>query len=322
MVTGTTVNSQDKLFFPKSLYEDKHQNIWIGQGQTVVRFSKGQCKKYHFKEETNTGSIYGIYRGFSFVEDEGGHLWALAFSGELYYFDASEDAFVACKLDFPISNVGSFTKIKNNTFWIGGLNGSFEIELAYPVVRAWKQISTLKDISRAMLVADEFYVGTWSAGLFKTQPYHPKSFFTKVAALPFNDILGLTYNRHTGLWVAGSENVVSLASGFFKSVPLPVANVAVEVMGLLPDSMLVVGTLQDFYTLKKDRNTSSAQFNALSINLAPTALLCDTNRIWIGTLDGSVFYYEVLQKTLHRIKSIQASSTSIVKIAKDNVGNI
>jgi len=319
LIPGATVDSEDKLFFPKVLYEDKKGQLWIGENQSVVRVADGKVKKYRFSTDLNVGSIYTLYRSFSFVEDEAGHLWVCAFSGELFYFDPIKDAFIECKLEFPINNVSSFVKINKNTFWIGADQGIFEVELAYPDVTSMRQISDIKHNSSGILLNNKYYAGTWSDGLFTTS-LQKNPVFSKIVNLPFNDVLGLAYDERAGLWVAGSENMVSLTNSFFKPVPLLVPDVAIEALGLMPDSTIVVATWRNFYFLKQNREDLKVAFQADPISLAPTALLCEPDRIWIGTLDGSVFYYDLEQKILHRVEIITSSSNPITKIIKDKEG--
>lgn len=321
LIAGAITDSDDKLFFPKSLYEDKKQRLWIGELQSIARLEQGKIKKYRFREGTNTGSIYSIYRSFSFVEDAEGRLWVISFNGELYYFDEAKDAFMLYPMEIPLANVSSIIKIDKNICWIGTENGLFEIELGYPKVKSWRKLSSPLQISCAIVIDNEIYLGTWRGGLFKTIT-QKNPVFTKVASLPFNDILSLVYDAHNGLWVAGSENVVSLTAGFFKSISLPQPNIAIESMGLMPDGTIVVGRWQDFYFVKRNRDDLKVSFTTVPISLDPTALYCDTNRIWIGTLNGSVFYYELQQKSLHRVEAILPSSTPIAKIVKDNEDNI
>ncbi len=321
LTAGATVDSDDKLFFPKSLYEDQKQRLWIGEIQSIARLENGKIKKYRFREGTNTGSIYSIYRSFSFVEDQAGHLWVMSFNGALYYFDEKKDAFIEYPLEANFQNVSTVIQINAQTSWIGTENGLFEMELAYPKVKSLRKIAGPTNISCAMLVGSEFYAGTWSSGLFKTT-VQKEPVFSKVASLPFNDILALAYDAHNGVWVAGSENVVSLTTGFFKSIPLSPPDLAIETIGMLPDSTVVVGSWQNFYLLKRNRETLQVTFRSVPIRLAPTAMYCDTNRIWIGTLDGSVFYYDLESEILHRVEAILPSSNPISKIIKDQEGNI
>lgn len=322
ILSGTTVDSDTLLFFPKTLYESRDESLWIGENQAIVRYYKGKIKKYRFREGTDGGSIYSIYRSFSMIEDESGHLWVISFSGDLYYFDNQKDKFVEVKLKFPISRISFFVKTSENNYWIGGQQGIYEITLSFPVVKSWKKISNLEDISCAALAAHEFYVGTWAAGLYKRNLKDGTNTFEKVNALPFEDVLGLAHDLHNGLWVVSSERVASLASGFFKEVPLKEPAVTIEVLGILPDSTIVVGTWQYFYFIKRDKERLKNNITVLPIHIAPTALFCDADRLWIGTLDGSVYSYELAAQKLERIEAILSTSNPISKILKDRQGNI
>ncbi|MBK7872778.1 MAG: hypothetical protein IPJ74_19925 [Saprospiraceae bacterium] len=238
----------------------------------------------------------------------------------MYFYDSVKDAFINCTLGFPLSNATSFVKIEGNKYWISGREGVFEIELAYPRIKYWKKIGALQDVSCSILIDNDFYAGTWTNGLYKI--HITEKAFSKVSSLSFNDILGLAYDQHNGLWVAGSENVISLMPGFFKEMPLNEPGVAIEVLGIMPDSTLVVGTWEHFYFIKRSDYNLETTFSSLPLSLSPTALLCDTNGLWIGTLDGSIYYYDIIKNKLNYINTIRPTSNNISKIIKDKSGNI
>ncbi|MBK7872777.1 MAG: hypothetical protein IPJ74_19920 [Saprospiraceae bacterium] len=74
LITGGTVDTDEQLFFPKTLYEGKNQTLWIGELQSIVRFKDGKIKKYRFPQSIDSGNIYSIYRSFSMIEDDTGRL--------------------------------------------------------------------------------------------------------------------------------------------------------------------------------------------------------------------------------------------------------
>ncbi len=322
ILSGTTVDSDTLLFFPKTLYESRDKSLWIGENQAIVRYYKGKIKKYRFREGTDGGSIYSIYRSFSMVEDELGHLWVISFSGDLYYFDNQKDKFIEVSLDLPLNRISFFIKTDKNNYWIGGQQGIYEISLSYRAIKSCQKISDLKDISCGILIDNECYVGTWTEGLYKRNIKGGLNAFEKINTLPFKDVLGLAHDLHNGLWVVGSEKVASLAAGFFKEVPLQEPTVAIEVLSILPNGTIVVGTWQNFYFIKRNKERLKDDITVLPIHIAPTALFCDTDRLWIGTLDGSVYSYKLEGQQLERLEAIPATSNPIAKILKDQQGNI
>jgi len=322
LVSGNSTDSADKLFFPKSLYQDRQQRLWIGENQSVSRLINGKLKKYRFPAGTNTGSMYSLYRSFSFAESDDGQLWAMAFSGELYFYNERRDIFIQAALNLTVNNASSFVKTKRNTFLIGAGNGLFEVEVAASQVKNAQQIAPSHNISGVLLLNDVLYVGTWSGGLFKTSLQNTSA-FTKITQVPFNDILTLSHDPHNGLWVGGSERVVLLTGSFFESVPFwEEPNAPIEVVGVLPDSTVVIGTWENFYFLENHSKKLPVKYTTVPIRIAPTALLCEADRLWIGTLDGSVFYYDLSKKSLRRMEAIQPGGTPITKMVKDAAGNL
>ncbi len=321
ILPGGNADFDNKLFYPKSLYEDKNKNIWIGEVRSVVRYQKGKIKKYRFKSGTNSGSIY---RSFSFAEDASGTLWVVSFDGKLFYLNTQRDAFEEVEIPFSLSGAGSFIKIKNNVFWIGTQDGIYELELDAQKLISWKRLlGSPKAISSALAIsADEVFLGTWSDGLHKATTQRGAMRFEKVGDLPFQDVLGLSYSANTGLWVVGGENIVSFMPGFFREIALGSSGAAIEAIGQMPDSTVVVATFEELSFIKIDRHNLKTNIFSIPIDIAPTALLCESNQIWIGTLDGKLYLYDIRQKSLEPVPEISASSHPISSIIKDKAGNI
>ena len=320
LIDGSEKRRNDRLFYPKILFEDRHGILWIGEDQSVVRYTKGKLKRYPFHPNINSGNIY---RSFSFVEDQEGTLWMLSFNGQLYWYDEKKETFEPCPLDFPLSRAGSFTKIKGNTYWIGGQQGLVEVKLQNKKISNWRPIPSPGNISRALLVdGQQFYVGTWANGLYSANIQSPSIRFSPITTLPFQDILALQHDENNGLWVVGGENIVSLTPGFFKELHLDNAEVSVEVLGKLPNGNIVMTSWQRMYFIQVDPNSQYLHSSSIPIKIAPISLFCEADKLWFGELDGTLHTYDLKKRQFTPVPGILPSSSPITKIVKDSLGNI
>ena len=65
LLSGLTTDTDTALYYPKVLYEDQQQNLWIGEQQSVVRYKDDKITKYRFGTEDRAVSFE---RNFSFAE--------------------------------------------------------------------------------------------------------------------------------------------------------------------------------------------------------------------------------------------------------------
>ena len=164
--TGSLEYADTSLHYPKSIYEDKNGNIWIGENSAIDLYTAGSFQKFLFELKDRS---FDFYRSFSFTEDEAETLWTMSFHGNLFYFDQEEHAFKELPVEQELVGVRSdITYIRKGVFRVAAKNGVFELEIS-PSTKSVnsRQIPGIINISSSVWVNNEdFYVGTWDHGLY------------------------------------------------------------------------------------------------------------------------------------------------------------
>ncbi len=319
ILSAGKTDTDEELFYPKTIFEDIHENIWIGENQTIVRFASEKIKKYRL----NCNPLLGLrFKSFSFAEDDFGKLWVISNSGNFYSFKPQEDVFVEIPLGIHLENVNSLTKIGTDLFWIGTKNGLFELKItAHTKIVYCKPIHAGPvNISCGILVNNsDYFVGTFNNGLFSAEIDNPTIEFRKVEKVPFVDILGLFYDENNGLCVNSSENITLLIPYFFKTLNLNEQNI-VESVSLRPDGSLLVGSSNKAFVIENVDDQWQTTLLPFFDEQSLMSAFCENDRIWIGTLDGQILKFDLNQQRLSKIKDIQAGGY-ISHIFQDKAGN-
>ncbi len=320
LLPGENRDSPNALFYPKTIYEDRQGIIWIGENQSIVRYSNGKIEKFHFGNNSTYGIILNTY---SFTEDEDNTLWVISHRGSLYYFDALKNDFVECVMPTDITLVNHFHFVEKNKFYAGTISGLFEIETnSFKEVIRTKKLPSPDNISCGIITDhEEIYLGTWETGAYRADLKKKPLDFEKIEPLPSDEIIGFFFDKNNGVWVTGSENVALITPVFFSALNLGESEIVKSIQLLERDRFLI--TKGDYLIMLQKINTTWKEvFSFLGPEQSPTAAYEDEDGIWFGDLSGHVFFYNYETESTRKIEEIKFSSDPIEHIIKDSVGNI
>lgn len=305
-----------KLTYPKSLFEDKHGNLWIGEINALVKITDKGYKRYFLGADYQSISYH---RTFSFTEDAFGHLWIAPFNGRLLAYDRKEDKFKDVPIEYPVSDVSCIVTLKGDHLIIGGKEGLLQIKVdSDKNILQNNFIKGPENISTAFVSGEEIYVGTWDSGIYhgniKKKPYE----FTHMSAIPFNDILDIYHDKQQQeIWLTGSENIGLLKPSFIKSVG---KTDKFRVESFTRDSIgnLFISTGSEI--LKRSHGGTASYRKILSSKSTYfDRILFDEHKLWIGDSFGAISYYDLIED--REYKMWDSTAQPITYIFKDDKGN-
>ncbi len=327
LIPGSPEDTDQALYFPKTIYEDKKGRIWIGENQSIVLFKNGVFKKFRL----NRNRPFGVLtRSFSFIEARG-KLWAFSHSGYVFTFDEASEKFIERPLNLGLEEIASVTAVADGKVWVGTKEGVFELNLTpdeQPI--SVRKIGGPPGISCSLLLdGNNFFAGTWDSGIYHARLTEEKPIFKKVGNLPFNDILGLYHDDRHGLWATGRENSVLLVPGLFDVVDLGVEKLpSITSMKLSENgNILTIGyeneiNKQKIYELKNGKIIWEYGYPETAFDNVLMSVCDDGKNIWVGDLEGNVFYFDKESKNVQGIGEIKTSNSEISMIQKDVNSNI
>lgn len=306
-----------RLSYPKSIYEDREENVWIGEFNAVLRFNENGLKRFDLGEEFRS---IDYHRTFSFAEDAFGNLWIAPWKGPLLFYDQQHEELQRVNTDYPLTEVCSIVNVKGDYLLIGGKEGVLKLKVdSNHSILEQDFNGDIRDVSTIRWVGGtNVYVGTWYNGLFYYDFGATSSSLTKLVNVPFNDIVELYVDESKDeLWVAGSENI-----GLFKPTIVSTVHQAgqnrIEALALDEQNHLYYSIGRQLFYL--DRISNGVQEQILSAdNTYFDRILCEGTRLWIGDAFGAIFYYDLKSKSKRYL--LRGTDVSIKYLSSDHAGN-
>lgn len=281
VVRGTRNPTDSTLWFPKWMYEDRHNDLWLAEPQSVVRIRKGVLTRYNFGIEDRSPQFL---RSFTFFEDRVGFLYAVSYSGNVYMFDEDELTFVEEPVSFP-SGINDI-KIVEDVLWIASGSGIYSCDLLVDGACSWpEKRSTTVNASHIVPVDSTLTL----VSTFEQQHYLVNLKTNKWNALPFrvNSVNSSYVSRENDLWMASNEGVILLQKNLFYSVTTPEQTF---VEGITEDSLRNVLYHCTMGNLYKVRNNAGPEFRSTKMLSMPKgyfqSLTFDKRGLWVANAFG------------------------------------
>lgn len=289
--------SEQHLFFPKSLYEDKYGTLWIGEDMSIVRFKNGHMRRFRVESIRSNGFLH---RSYEFVEDGFGQLWAIAYSGQLLRYNIEDELFTIIKSGLW-NEVSTATCLGNNEILIGAKTGVHKITLnERGDFLSTENIAEIPGVSKIKYTDDLALVATWEDGMYQVDSQRGVQ---KIASLQYAQIFDL-FIEGNEVWIASRENIICIYSSPIELVT-ETQNKFVPSVNLLRDNRLVINTGRDVYL-------SVQSYKGLAQELLFTTeqrfwvndatLVEDT--LWMATSNG-IYIYKTTTQELTQVVAVQ-----------------
>lgn len=305
-----------QLNYPKSIYEDRNGNIWIGEFNSIVKISSSGFKRYELGVDYQSISYH---RTFSFGEDAFGNLWVAPFKGNVLVYNAAVDTFKPIDLTVPLTEVSDLQVVKGDYLLISGKEGIFKLKIdSDQRILATEFFPQLTNISALAGHLDDVFVGTWDQGLYHFNFQTAR--FRKVAEVAFNDIVDIYHDQSKQeYWIAGSENVGLLSASVVSSLG-DVGRYRVESLSV-ENQDLYFSTGQEILKFDFRKPYTSPSLVVESHNSYFDCVEISGNDLWIGDSFGAIFRFDLDENALTRLKD-SATGKAIKFILQDSRGNM
>ena len=319
---------ENRLNYPKTIYEDQSGALWIGENQDVIRYQDGQFKRFNLGVNSGQGLLF---RSFSFAEDGFSNLWVFSFSGQAFIFNPQDQTLEPRSIPCPVNDIYSATKVKTDQYWLNTKEGIIQIIFnPKQQIASCEPITTIPNISSSIIYGEDAYVGTWKSGLYftnlKASPYD----FKRISNFPHLDVVGMNIDANNGLWISSSENFSLLSPISFETFDLGIKPktlnaqdaTIIESIYLDPKNQLVALSGRELFTIHGGQVEEKLALSFLPKGVVPLSCMMDGASIFIGSINGRVFQYHKDKKESKPLEGIPLSNSSIQQIFKDHSNNI
>jgi AraC family chitin signaling transcriptional activator len=309
---------EESLNYPKSVFEDKEGNIWIGEANAVIKISEAGIKRYFL------GARYqsiNYHRSFSFAEDAFGHIWIAPYHGKLLTYNKAEDRLEdAGVADYPLSEVTSIIGLRGDHLLISGKEGMLQLKIdSGKNILENEWVGGPVNISTSILIGNTLYVGTWGAGLYYANTRATPYAFRKLNALSFRDVLDFHHDpQHDEIWITGSENIGLLKPTVVRPLQA-VGDSRVESYTFDSTGTLYYSTGEQLLKLPPIAGADVSALRAANATYFDR-IVADGDKLWIGDALGRISYYELNANYLQQVRD-SVSGPTVTYILKDQDDN-
>jgi signal transduction histidine kinase len=200
--------------YPKHLFEDSKNNLWITDYNHIYRY-KGETVEKFGMDEKNLTSSYA--RSFQFLECDNGNLIVVSQKGWLYDFDSQNNTFIESDINLNLTIHSSF-KIGANEFLLGTSEGVIKIIFDSQAKVISKEVVVVGVIASCFgRISDKkILMGTWFQGLVELD-ISDKYAVYPVGGFPSFTINNIFLDDFGKYWVSTNSGAVVMEKKFFSN---------------------------------------------------------------------------------------------------------
>ena len=223
VLDGGRTPTDSSLWYPKSIFEDSNNNLWIGEPQSVVKFNGQTMERYQFEPEFSTSSFV---RSFSFVELVDGTILCSSNNGEFFRLDPIKNEFTHL-LKTGTSGETNHMLLWNGSVFLASGNGFFKVtSITEQQIEVEQLKSGLKTSHILALNDKEILIST----------FFGESFIYNLDGTSFNipykiDIVNEATTSSEGvIWLSSEKGLIMLKPQVFKRISEESDNIHIEAM--------------------------------------------------------------------------------------------
>lgn len=290
IIHGSSSKTDSTISFVKDMYEDSKNNLWLAEGDAIIKYSDNSIKRYNFGREDRS---FNFLRSFTILEDGFGNIIAFSFPGNMHYYDETKDTFHKIELPTAFFEIASAIRIKPGHFIIGASSGLYELKINQNhKVTSLRPLDTSLDVSTLAYNNDNLIlIGTWTQGIFQIDLNHNINEVHALTEFSGTKINNIFIAENGDIWVSTDVQVGLLQHGFFEQVvPDELNNYIHSVIHY--DNAAYVSDGERIIKLEKDYNRFRLNPYIDRRLYHILYLQKEQNEAWTSNTKGQIHYYK------------------------------
>lgn len=212
---GSQNKTDSTLWYPKLLFEDSHDQLWVSDNVTVYRYDEGSFHSYPMGDECRPNHYH---RSFSFFEDSFGGFYTISESGFLFRLNKTTDTFEKISQPFKPTTVHHALSLGKGKVAISTELGVYEYQFDQQgILLQQKKVEGLNDISYfAILDETNLLAASWSQKPFIAQKNDLNAYY-QLNSFPFGNA-SFSLPTSQGIWVGTDNGVVLMQEKSFQQL--------------------------------------------------------------------------------------------------------
>ncbi|MDE5424337.1 ATP-binding protein [Ancylomarina sp. DW003] len=296
-------NDANSPEYPKSVYEDSKNRIWIADHTDIFSYQNGQLTKYKMDEKNKSTSYL---RSYQFMELDHGQMMLVSQKGWFYKFDETSQSFLQVndKSEFIVHSLFLY---KSNEFLIGTSKGLMNYKYSSEGRIVNKKVLDPYIIASCIIPfkTDRFLVGTWFQGMVEIH-FKPEFGIYPVGGFPSFTVNSMARDRFGCVWSATNSGVIHLEKEFFSTQLLDLTSDFIKDLEK-DDKFTYYLNGKDIYKIKSDYSVDP---HLILNEINSTQFAVWENLVLVGNDKGEVNCYKN-QKLIHHFKLSDLEVTDI-----------
>ncbi len=214
LIAGTTYYSDTSLYYPKSIFEDNTNQLWISDFRSISNIRNGKLLKYDFEEKYWSDDYTVSYK---IAQNTQGDILATSWQGYLFNFDPHEQFFKLLNLDIKDKITFENLVCINDWFYLATSEGVYNFRFSNGVISNFKKIIDVKSTtSVAFWKDDKIIIGTKNNGIFLYEKETNE--LSEIDGLKGITVKNLFVDNSYGIWVAADQGLILLKENLFNTI--------------------------------------------------------------------------------------------------------
>ncbi len=245
VIEGKTFFTDSLLFYPKKIFEDNENNIWISDNRSLTKYKNGKSQKYIFEGKYLSDDYIS---SFSPAQNRDGDVFTASHSGFLLKLNKTKNNFELIQTDLPKNNFYNSLKFIGDWFYLASAKGLFRFKEVDGLIITEK-ISGIKNISSVSgWNNNKIIFGTNYNGVYIFDP--PTHEITEIEELKTLVVKNIFEDRENGIWIASDQGLFLLKKNLFKKINLDEEDITHENFYIRKVNADTAGNI--FFTTKDD----------------------------------------------------------------------
>ncbi len=317
-IRGNHALTDSTVFYPKSIFKDKAQNLWVTEPYSVIRLTSDHSfKRYIFPNVAESGSYL---KSFFFWENGSGQLFVFSQTGYSYYYDQQSDSFKPLEIRGRPKRwaINSLLKVNDQTILLGTTDGVYEIESINP---RWLNVKKRFNLYRVQtLVVDDqgtLWVGTSGSGVFYARNWQKATKMDRLDIVKLRVINDLYLSKHGQLWVSSDNGLALVYKPIFERI-LNFSNYTVQNLAIGSNKDLVATDGQQVFKIALNQDVPLIRKQWNNLNSIISSLAKVGENIVTGHLNGKLTLFG--GRVVRKISL--ASDNTVFSIGTDASNNL
>ena len=301
--------SDKSLIYPKTVFEDSHNVLWISEPNAIVRYKDKKLKRYPFANKYSTTSFL---RSFIFAENKPGNLIVASQQGFLFYYNTEKDVFSEIQMPQKSDFISALLPINEAKIWMGASDGIKQITL-----NGQNEVTALTSVSNNLsniscfqrLNTNEIFAGTWNSGLFVVNVSQKDPHISKVD-LHFKTINALALNEKNQCLISSDDGIALVYKTSFSKIHLSTTRTFIQSLILGEAGASYCSDGSTLFKLSKLKDSIIPDLLVQAQKEDFLSLAVDNGFLYVGTNTGKVYQMKdkIVLKTLNVGSNADGSS--------------